>query len=130
MQSSRAQDGAEEPLHDVTELLLAWSKGDPMAFDQLVPLVYDALRRVARNYLRRERQEHTLQPTALVHESFLRLLDQRRIHYENRAQFFAVSALLMRRILVNYAVRRRSARLGGGQQMHTLQDADGVGRER
>src|SRR5438105_12285779 len=100
MQSSRAQDGAEEPPHDVTELLLAWSGGDPMALDQLAPLVYDELRRVARNFLRRERKEHTLQPTALVHESFLRLLDQRRITYQNRAQFFAVAALQMRRILV------------------------------
>jgi RNA polymerase sigma factor (TIGR02999 family) len=130
MQSSREQNGAEKQHHDVTELLLAWNKGDAMALNHLVPLVYDELRRVARNYLRRERQEHTLQPTALVHESFLRLLDQRRIHYENRAQFFAVAALLMRRILVNYAVRRRSASRGGGEPMLTLQDADGVSRER
>jgi RNA polymerase sigma factor (TIGR02999 family) len=130
MQSSREQNGAEEQLRDVTELLLAWTNGDPVALDQLVPLVYDELRRVARNYLRRERKEHTLQPTALVHESFLRLLDQRRIRYENRTQFFAVAALLMRRILVNHAVRRQTARRGGGERMLTLQDADGVCRER
>ena len=130
MQSSREQNGAEEQPRDVTELLLAWSNGDLVALDQLVPLVYDELRRVARNFLRRERKEHTLQPTALVHESFLRLLDQRRIRYENRAQFFAVAAILMRRILVNYAVRRQTARRGGGEQMLTLQDADGVCRER
>src|SRR5258708_8086887 len=100
MQSARDQNSVKETQHDITELLLAWSNGDPMAFDRVVPLVYDELRRVARNYLRRERQEHTLQPTALVHESFLRLLEQRKIHYESPAQFFAIAALLMRRILV------------------------------
>lgn len=113
----------------MTGLLLAWSQGDRMALDHLIPLVYSELRRLARNYLRRERQDHTLQPTALVHDSFLRLLEQRRILYENRAQFFGVAALIMRRILVNHAVRRHSAKRGGGEPKLTLQDADGIGRE-
>src|SRR6185503_6341621 len=81
--------------HEVTELLRAWSGGDPAARDRLIPLVYEDLRRRAASYLRRERRGHTLQPTALVHEAYLRLVDQRRPAWRNRAQFFGVAAELM-----------------------------------
>jgi RNA polymerase sigma factor (TIGR02999 family) len=97
----------------VTELLLAWSEGDRQALDRLVPMVYAELRRQARTQLARERGSHTLQPTALVHEAFLRLVDQRRVHWQNRAQFFGVSAQLMRRILVDHARARGAAKRGG-----------------
>jgi RNA polymerase sigma factor (TIGR02999 family) len=93
----------------VTDLLLAWGEGDRQALDRLVPLVYAELRRRARVQLSRERGSHTLQPTALVHETFLRLVDQRDARWRNRAQFFAVSARLMRRILVDHARARAAA---------------------
>src|SRR5580765_5040573 len=87
----------------VSHLLRAWGRGDLQARDELVPLVYAELRRRAGAYLRRERADHTLQPTALVHEAYLRLVRQDRIAWQNRAQFFAVSAQMMRRILVDHA---------------------------
>jgi RNA polymerase sigma factor (TIGR02999 family) len=88
---------------DVTQLLLAWSGGDAAAFDQLVPLVYRELRRLARNYMAQEKPGHTLQATALVNEAYLRLVDINRMQWQNRAHFFAVSAQMMRRILVDFA---------------------------
>ena len=97
------------PAHDVTALLEAWGDGDDGALDALMPLVYPELRRTARAFLRYERPGHTLQPTALAHEAFLRLVDQRSAHWDCRAQFYALSARLMRRILVDHA-RRRHAR--------------------
>jgi RNA polymerase sigma factor (TIGR02999 family) len=97
----------------VTELLQAWSAGDVGARDRLMPLVYDELRRRAAAYLRRERPGHTLQPTALVHEAYLRLVDQRRVAWRNRAQFFGVAAAMMRRILVDHARANRSAKRSG-----------------
>lgn len=93
----------------MTGLLLRWSQGDPDALQRLLPLVYDECRRIAALQLRRERREHTLNPTALVHELYLRLVDQRRATWKNRAHFFGVAARLMRRILVDYA-RSRHAR--------------------
>jgi RNA polymerase sigma factor (TIGR02999 family) len=98
----------------VTELLADWSRGDKAALDQLMPLVYDELHRLARRYLSRERPDHTLAATALVHEAYLRLVDQRSSRWENRAQFFGISAQLMRRILVDYARRRRAVKRGDG----------------
>jgi RNA polymerase sigma factor (TIGR02999 family) len=97
----------------VTELLEAWSGGDREALDRLVPLVYAELRRRARAQLARERGAHTLQPTALVHEAFLRLVDQRGARWQNRAQFYAVAAQVMRRILVDHARARAAAKRGG-----------------
>ena len=97
----------------VTRLLVEWSDGDQAAVDRLFPIVYQELRRLARNYFRRERPDHTLQPTALVHEAFLRLIDQRRVTWHNRAHFFGLAAQMMRRILVNQAVSRRAAKRGG-----------------
>ena len=97
---------------DITGLLDDWGRGDPRALDRLVPLVYAELRRVAARQLRHERDGHSLQPTALVHEAYLRLVGQRQVHWENRAHFFAVSAQVMRRILVDHARRRKAAKRG------------------
>jgi RNA polymerase sigma factor (TIGR02999 family) len=101
----------------ITELLGRWSRGDEEALDQLMPLVYGELRRLAGAYLRRERQEHTLQPTALVNEAYLKLVRQRNMPWQNRAQFFGVAAQLMRRILVDHA-RANYASKRGGHQVH------------
>src|SRR4051812_30698846 len=91
----------------VTQLLVAWGDGDQTALDQLVPLVNEELRRLARGFMRRERPGHTLQTTALVNEAYLRLVDQKHMHWQNRAHFLAIAAQLMRRILVDYARRRQ-----------------------
>src|SRR5215469_421769 len=88
---------------EVTQLLLAWNQGDQAALDKLIPLVHDELHRLARRYMRRERAGHTLQTTALVNEAYLRLIDSDNIHWQSRAHFFAISAQLMRRILVDFA---------------------------
>lgn len=98
---------------DVTQLLDRWCGGDTEAFNALVPLVYDELRKLANHYLRDERQGHTLQPTALVHEAFLRLRDVRELKMENRAYFYGAAARVMRRVLVDYARRRRAEKRGG-----------------
>src|SRR6476659_2624278 len=98
----------------VSQLLRAWGRGDAQAREDLVPLVYQELRRRAAAYLRRERPDHTLQPTALVNETFIRLMAQRRVSWVNRAQFFALAAQLMRRILVDHARERQAAKRPGG----------------
>lgn len=100
----------------ITQLLIDWSKGDQAALEKLMPLVYDELRRLASNYLRRERASHTLQPTALVNEAYLKLVDQRHAKWQNRAQFFGISAQLMRRILVDHARQHQAAKRGGSKQ--------------
>ncbi len=100
----------------ITQLLVDWSKGDQKALDKLMPLVYSELRRLAGNYLRRERPGHTLQPTALVNEAYLKLIDQKNVKWQNRAQFFGVSAHLMRRILVDHARQHQAAKRGGSDQ--------------
>lgn len=97
----------------VTQVLAEWRRGDEAALDRLAPLIYPELRRIAGRQLRRERPDHTLQPTALVHEVFLQLVDQRHATWENRAQFFAVAAHLMRRILVDHARSRHALKRGG-----------------
>jgi len=107
---------------DITGLLVAWQAGDERALNDLLPIVYGELRRQARRTLRREAEGHTLQPTALVHEAYLRLIDQRRAHWESRTQFFAVAAQLMRRILVDHARARLRAKRGGGATQVTLPD--------
>jgi RNA polymerase sigma factor (TIGR02999 family) len=112
------------PANPVTRLLLEWSDGDQEALTRLMPLVYDELRSIARQYLRRERADHTLQPTAVAHEAYLRLVDQRRVRWRNRAHFFAVAAQLMRRILVDHARSHAAAKRGGGVRPLTL-DAGG-----
>lgn len=97
----------------VTQLLVDWSNGDKAALNKLMPLVYDELRRLARYYMRREREGHTLQTTALVNEAYLRLIDQRAVRWQNRAHFFAIAAQLMRRILVDRARKRHNSKRGG-----------------
>ena len=104
------------PTENVTQLLMKWSEGDETALEQLMPLVYSELRRLASNYLRRERQNHTLQPTALVNEAYLKLVDQRKPRWQNRAQFYGVAAQLMRRILVDHARQNKAAKRGGSEQ--------------
>jgi RNA polymerase sigma-70 factor (ECF subfamily) len=104
----------------ITDLLLTVSKGGRDALDQLVPVVYDHLRRIAGAQLRREIPGHSLQPTALVHEAYLRLVDQRQVHWRNRAHFFGVAASLMRRILVDHARARLAGKRGGGFERVTL----------
>ena len=100
----------------ITQLLIDWGQGDQAALEKLMPLVYSELRRLAGNYLRRERAEHTLQPTALVNEAYLKLIDQRNAKWQNRAHFFAISAKLMRRILVDHARQRQAVKRGGSDQ--------------
>jgi RNA polymerase sigma factor (TIGR02999 family) len=107
---------------DISALLEAWGRGDLAARDQLMPAVYEELRRRARAYLRRERIEHTLQPTALVHETYLRLAKQDRIAWQNRAQFYGVAAQMMRRILVDHARARKMAKRSGQWARVTLAD--------
>lgn len=108
---------------DITQLLKDWSTGDSNAPAKLIPLVYEELRSLARNYLARERGDHTLQATALVHEAYLRLADQARLDWKDRAHFYGVSARLMRQILVDYARAHNAAKRGGLEQKLTLDEA-------
>jgi RNA polymerase sigma factor (TIGR02999 family) len=116
--------------NEVTHLLLAWSTGDRAALDKLVPLVHDELHRLAHHYMRQERTGHTLQTTALVNEAYVRLIDQRAVHWQNRAHFFAIAAQAMRRILVDYARARRYAKRGGEARQVTLDESAIVSRQR
>ena len=111
----------------VTQLLERWSGGDRAALDELMPLVYDELRRLAGNYLRRERPDHTLQPTALVNEAYMLMVDQRRARWQNRAQFVGVAAQMMRRILVDHARAVQAEKRGGRQFAVSLTEAEGFG---
>jgi RNA polymerase sigma factor (TIGR02999 family) len=108
----------------ITQLLLRWSDGDSSAREELMPLVYEELRRLAGRYLRRERPGHTLQPTALVNEAYLKLIDQSHVEWQNRAQFFGLAARLMRNILVDHARNRGAAKRGGGQYSISLSRAE------
>ncbi|HTG92288.1 MAG TPA: sigma-70 family RNA polymerase sigma factor [Pyrinomonadaceae bacterium] len=106
-----------------TELLVASGQGDKAALDELMPVVYDELRRLAQKYLSRERSDHTLQTTALVHEAYLRLIDQKSVNWQNRAQFFGIAAQMMRRILINHANERRAQKREGSATKISLDDA-------
>jgi RNA polymerase sigma factor (TIGR02999 family) len=108
----------------ITQLLVAWGDGQREALDQLVPLVYEDLRRLAVGYMVRETPGHALQPTALVHEAYVRLIDQRRVQWRNRAHFFGVAATMMRRILVDHARKRRAEKRGGDAERVTLTEDD------
>src|SRR5215831_14947536 len=108
---------------DVTAILRRWSDGDKSAFDQLTPLVYGELRRLAHNYLRKERAGHSLQSTDLVHEAYLCLVDQKNAHWKDRAHFFGVSARIMRRILVDHARARLAQKRGGGALTLVIDEA-------
>jgi RNA polymerase sigma-70 factor (ECF subfamily) len=115
---------------DVTRLLIAWSRGEQEALEQLIPLVYKELHQLAHRYMERERPGHTLQSTALVNEAYQRLINLKDVNWQNRAHFFAVSAQLMRRILVDYARSRRFTKRGGEWRQITLNEAVAVFRDR
>jgi RNA polymerase sigma-70 factor, ECF subfamily len=114
------------PHEEVSMLLRAWSDGDQSALEKLTPIVYDELRRLARHYMRGERRDHTLQTTALVNEAYVRLVDYKRMRWQNRAHFFAVSAQLMRRILVDHA-RRQNLKRGADVEHVAIEDTMLVG---
>jgi RNA polymerase sigma factor (TIGR02999 family) len=107
---------------DVTRLLVAWGEGDEAAFEQLTPLVYDELKRIARRFMKGERVGHTLQATALVNEAYVRLIDARKLSWQSRAHFFALSARLMRRVLVDFARSKQYQKRGAGAQQVTLEE--------
>jgi RNA polymerase sigma-70 factor, ECF subfamily len=116
--------------HEVTQLLLAWSGGDRAARDELMPLVYEELRRLAHRYMNRERPDHTLQTSALVNEAYLRLIDQKDVKWQNRAHFLGIAAQMMRRILVDHARKRSFAKRGGAVSSVPLEEAVIVSPER
>jgi len=116
--------------HEVSRLLRAWSSGDEAALQTLIPLVYEELHRIARRYMGREREGHTLQTSALVNEAYLRLVDWKNVEWQNRAHFFAVSAQMMRRILVDFARDRRYLKRGGGALQVSLAEAAGMTSQR
>jgi RNA polymerase sigma factor (TIGR02999 family) len=118
------------PPQEVTQLLIAWSNGDQESLDRLVPMVYDELRRIARRYMEREPVGHTLQTTALVNEAYLRLIEQKEVKWQNRAHFFAISAQLMRRILVSMARARHANKRGGEARQVSLDEAMLISEER
>ena len=115
--------------HQITQLLAEWSDGNQSALDELYPLVYEELHRLARRYMSRERKGHTLQTTALINEAYVRLVDQRNVHWANRSHFFAISAQIMRRILIDHARRHAYAKRGGGAQQVSLEQVAVVARE-
>jgi RNA polymerase sigma factor (TIGR02999 family) len=122
--STPSPDAPHTPAPDVTGLLQQWGNGDASAAERLLPAIYDELHRQAARAMRRENAEHTLQATALVHEAYLRLVDQRRVEWRNRAQFFGIAANVMRRVLVDHARARLAAKRGGGAAQITLGGAD------
>jgi len=116
--------------HELTQLLIAWGNGDEAAREELMPLVYGELHRLAHGYMGKERVDHTLQTSALVNEAYLRLIDQKRVQWQNRAHFFGIAARMMRRILVDYARNRRYAKRGGDAFRVTLDETFIVPEER
>jgi RNA polymerase sigma factor (TIGR02999 family) len=120
----------ERSPREITQILLEWSNGRQEVLHELMPLVYDELRRLAAHYLRREHPDHTLQPTALVHEAYLRLVDQTQVRWQNRAHFFGIAANLMRQILVNQALNHQAAKRGGTAFRLTLDEAAALPKER
>jgi RNA polymerase sigma factor (TIGR02999 family) len=115
---------ANQPQYDVTDFLQKWSAGDLGALHELMPLVYGQLQALARSHLQNERSDHTLQPTALVHEAFLRLIDQKKVTWQSRAHFFGVAARMMRRILVDHARACHAERRGGGDEKLSLDEVE------
>ncbi|MCA1623273.1 MAG: sigma-70 family RNA polymerase sigma factor [Acidobacteria bacterium] len=111
-----------EERHNITQMLQKWSEGNAQALDELMPLVYEELHRQASRYLRRERKDHTLQTTALIHEAYLKLIDQRDVRWESRTHFFAIAAQAMRRILVDYARAKQRSKRGGDDAKISLEE--------
>jgi RNA polymerase sigma factor (TIGR02999 family) len=122
-------DAAREGPNGITSLLVRWSQGDSSALEQLTPIIYDDLLRLARSRLRREYGEHTLEPTALVHEAYLRLAGQTELRAENRAHFYAIAANTMRRVLIEHARKRMAQKRGGGVRV-TLQTGMDIAEQR
>ena len=120
----------EPSSHEVTQLLVDWGNGNKAAADKLMPLVYEELHRLAHQYMNRERPEHTLQTSALVNEAYLRLIDQKHVHWQNRSHFFGIAAQLMRKILVDYARSRQYQKRGGDARQVELDEAMIVSQER
>ena len=120
---------AKSSSESITQLLARWNDGDGNALEQLMPLVYDELHRLAATYLRRERRQHTLQPTALVNELYLKISDQQRTNWRNRAQFFGVAAKLMRRILVDHARAHSTSKRGSGRYCVSLRNIAAFGAQ-
>ncbi len=118
----------EPPAQEITQLLIAWSNGQADALESLIPVVYEELRRLARRHMNREPSGPTFQTTELIHEVYLKLIDQQRVHWQNRAHFFAISVRLMRRILVDLARARKAERRGGAIQVVPLDEASMVPR--
>ncbi len=114
---------SEQNSHEITQMLLECNGGNRSSLDKLLPFVYDELHRQAARYLRRERRDHTLQTTALIHEAYLKLIDQREVNWESRTHFFAIAAQAMRRILVDYAKAKHRAKRGGGDIQITFDEA-------
>jgi RNA polymerase sigma-70 factor, ECF subfamily len=112
--------------HQITELLAEWREGNQSALDELYPLVYDELHRLARRYMSRERKDHTLQTTALINEAYVRMVDQKNVNWANRSHFFAISAQIMRRILIDHARRHAYAKRGGGAQQVSLEEVAAI----
>jgi len=115
---------------DITQLLLAWSDGDREALEKLTPLVYRELKKLAESYMRRERAGHSLQPTALAHEAYIKLIDQQNVQWQNRAHFFGIAAQAMRRILVDHARARLAGKRGSGGAVVSLDEAVDVSDQR
>lgn len=115
---------SDENKHEVTEILQQWRGGDKGAAERLFPLVYDELKRRARSYLRSERSDHTLQPTALVHEAYIKMVDQTSLSAENRAHFFGIAARMMRQILVDHARQHNAEKRGGAVERFSVEDID------
>ena len=122
-------DAMSDSDHDVTVLLREWSEGSQQALTDLLPIIYDELRRVAHQYLHREHTDQTLQTTALVHEAYLKLIDQRSVNWQNRAHFFAIAAQAMRRILIDNARRRTAGKRGKGEKI-SLEDVATVSTQK
>jgi len=122
-------DAMSDSDHDVTVLLREWSGGNQQALTDLLPIIYDELRRVAHQYLHREHTDQTLQTTALVHEAYLKLIDQRSVNWQNRAHFFAIAAQAMRRILIDNARRRTAGKRGKGEKI-SLEDVATVSTQK
>ena len=121
------REARSQSAEDVTQLLQAWSEGDQAAFDRLAPIVYSELRRLARRYMARERPDHTLQPTALVHEAYMRLAGLHNLQWKNRVHFFAISAQVMRRVLVDFARSRDRHKRGGSGRPVSLDECANLG---
>jgi len=123
------ENNLNTPQIGITQLLVRWGGGDHAALDDLMPLVYDELRKLAQNYLRHERQNHSLQPTALIHEAYLRMIDQQSSSWQSRAQFYGLAAKIMRHILVDHARTKKANKRDGSKLRLTLTQAERIDRK-